>query len=141
MLFAKKFHLEPTKTYRLCIHSWHHHWRIVHLFCFNFLAVSQRSVQNKMKKMVVRISRHPYFDLHVDHLLQENPNRVRKCRVNLERLKMHPKQLKPKHVKVCVCRLPAYFFRERSEISVTPAASIINSEVEEERGSAYIDTE
>ncbi|XP_002068643.3 uncharacterized protein LOC6645761 [Drosophila willistoni] len=95
--------------------------------------MSQRSVQNKMKKMVVRIPRHPYLNLHGDHLLQEN--RVRKCRVNLERLKMSPKQLKPKHVKVCVCRLPEYFFTERSEVSVTPAASIINSEVEEERGS------
>ncbi|XP_022221723.1 uncharacterized protein LOC111073634 [Drosophila obscura] len=84
----------------------------------------------KIKKVVIKIPRHPYFNVQMD---QENmvEYQLRKCRVNLERLRVKPLtttgsfalQLKPKRCIVRVARLPNV---ERSEMSVTPASSIIS---------------
>ncbi|XP_034656929.1 uncharacterized protein LOC117894144 [Drosophila subobscura] len=86
----------------------------------------------KMKKVVIKIPRHPYFNAQVN---PENmvEYQLRKCRVNLERLKplttAGPFALQLKRCIVRVARLPDV---ERSEISVTPASSIINSDLDEE---------
>ncbi|BFF99827.1 uncharacterized protein DMAD_07630 [Drosophila madeirensis] len=86
----------------------------------------------KMKKVVIKIPRHPYLNAQVN---PENmvEYQLRKCRVNLERLKplttAGPFALQLKRCIVRVARLPDV---ERSEISVTPASSIINSDLDEE---------
>ncbi|KAH8248002.1 hypothetical protein KR032_009737 [Drosophila birchii] len=95
----------------------------------------------KTKRMVVKIPRHPYFNVHSERSVErEVEYQVRKCRVNLERLKStsgnntarpFPLIPKPKRCIVRVARLPDV---ERSEISVTPASSIINSDVDESKG-------
>ncbi|KAH8351255.1 hypothetical protein KR067_007787, partial [Drosophila pandora] len=101
------------------------------------------SPKAKKMKMVVKIPRHPYFTVQSDSM-QEHMRaveyQVRKCRVNLERIKSSnpggssahscafPLKPKPKRCIVRVARLPDV---ERSEISVTPASSIINSEFDE----------
>ncbi|KAI8040970.1 hypothetical protein M5D96_005219 [Drosophila gunungcola] len=96
----------------------------------------------KTKKMVVKIPRHPYFSVQDERSVErEVEYKVRKCRVNLERIKSSstpasrpfPLKPKPKRCIVRVARLPDV---ERSEISVTPASSIINSDIDE--GSSII---
>ncbi|XP_052844158.1 uncharacterized protein LOC128257253 [Drosophila gunungcola] len=91
----------------------------------------------KTKKMVVKIPRHPYFSVQDERSVErEVEYKVRKCRVNLERIKSSstpasrpfPLKPKPKRCIVRVARLPDV---ERSEISVTPASSIINSDIDE----------
>ncbi|XP_044313785.1 uncharacterized protein LOC123037412 [Drosophila rhopaloa] len=89
----------------------------------------------KTKKMVVKIPRHPYFNVQSERSVErEVEYQVRKCRVNLERIKSSPTtrpfplKPKPKRCIVRVARLPDV---ERSEISVTPASSIINSDIDE----------
>lgn len=92
----------------------------------------------KTKKMVVKIPRHPYFNVHSERSQErEVEYQVRKCRVNLERIKSnntgntaHPFPLKPKP-KRCIVRVARLPDVERSEISVTPASSIINSDFDE----------
>ncbi|KAH8293725.1 hypothetical protein KR054_003449 [Drosophila jambulina] len=95
------------------------------------------SPKHKTKKMVVKIPRHPYFNVHSERSVErEVEYQVRKCRVNLERLKSntgntaHPFPLKPKP-KRCIVRVARLPDVERSEISVTPASSIINSDIDE----------
>ncbi|XP_043647878.1 uncharacterized protein LOC122616480 [Drosophila teissieri] len=91
----------------------------------------------KTKKMIVKIPRHPYFNVQGERSVErEVEYQVRKCRVNLERIKSSntpssrpfPLKPKPKRCIVRVARLPDV---ERSEISVTPASSIMNSDIDE----------
>ncbi|KAH8300515.1 hypothetical protein KR018_010565 [Drosophila ironensis] len=95
------------------------------------------SPKAKLMKMVVKIPRHPYFNVQSDVMqerLRSGECQVRKCRVYLERIKAHPGvcpfplKPKPKQCIVRVARLPDV---DRSEISVTPASSIINSDIDE----------
>ncbi|XP_064548191.1 uncharacterized protein HP4 [Drosophila montana] len=94
------------------------------------------SHQNKIKKMVIKIPRHPYIIAQGEFDYQERVQ-IRKCRVNLERMKGQqtvggrPFPLKPKPKRCCVrvARLPNV---ERSEISVTPASSIVCSDFDDD---------
>ncbi|KAH8380373.1 hypothetical protein KR009_010255, partial [Drosophila setifemur] len=98
------------------------------------------SPKAKTMKIVVKIPRHPYISVQSQRLeerIRAEEFQVRKCRVNLERLKpgqpsssMRPFPLKPKP-KRCIVRVARLPDVERSEISVTPASSIINSEFDE----------
>ncbi|KAH8402842.1 hypothetical protein KR222_002660, partial [Zaprionus bogoriensis] len=93
------------------------------------------SPPSKLRKMVIKIPRHPYI-MAQGALDYEHFDQIRKCRVNLERLKgQHaavgrPFPLKPKPKRCCVrvARLPN---DERSEISVTPASSIVCSDFDD----------
>ncbi|XP_023176237.1 uncharacterized protein LOC111603039 [Drosophila hydei] len=94
------------------------------------------SPQKKLKKMVIKIPRHPFIMAHGDFNYQERAQ-IRKCRVNLERIKGqagaaagHPFPLKPKQKRCCVrvARLPDV---ERSETSMTPASSIVCSDFDD----------
>lgn len=93
------------------------------------------SPPKKTRKMVIKIPRHPYIMAQRDLIYQEH-DQVRKCRVNLEKLKgQHatvgrPFPLKPKPKRCCVrvARLPNV---ERSELSVTPASSLVCSDFDD----------
>ncbi|XP_017842603.1 uncharacterized protein LOC108599915 [Drosophila busckii] len=80
----------------------------------------------KIKKIVVKIPRHPYIRPQAD--LERVT--MRKCRVNLERMKSQqfPEfsvNSKQKRCCVRVARLPNV---ARSELSVTPASSVVYSD-------------
>ncbi|XP_030385923.1 uncharacterized protein LOC115632812 [Scaptodrosophila lebanonensis] len=82
----------------------------------------------KTKKMVVKISRHPYINAGVDQdrILEQ---RVRKCRVHVERLSCRPSPVKPKR-KHCIVRIARLPNLDRSDISATPASSIVCSDLD-----------
>ncbi|EDW18275.2 uncharacterized protein LOC6582086 [Drosophila mojavensis] len=100
--------------------------------------LTKMSPQNKLKKMIVKLPRHPLIMANSDFVYQECMQ-IRKCRVNLERIKGqtaaaaagHPFPLKSKPKRCCVrvARLPDV---ERSEISVTPASSIVCSDFDDD---------
>lgn len=93
----------------------------------------------KTRKIVIKIPRHPYI-MPQRNSSYEEYDQLRKCRVNLERLKGQngtvgrPFPLKPKPKRCCVrvARLPNV---ERSEISVTPASSIVCSDFDDGKSS------
>lgn len=99
------------------------------------------SPQNKIKKMVIKIPRHPFIRAQSE-LNFDNPTQIRKCRVNLERIKgmqasgscSFPLKAKAKRCCVRVARLPN---DERSEISATPASSIVCSDYNEESNDEF----
>ncbi|KAL7732569.1 hypothetical protein ACLKA6_019199 [Drosophila palustris] len=91
------------------------------------------SHQNKIKKMIVKIPRHPFI-IAQSELSYENRAQIRKCRVNLERIKglqSFPLKKANKQKRCCVrvARLPNL---ERTELSVTPASSIVCSDFDNE---------
>ncbi|XP_034482352.1 uncharacterized protein LOC117787842 [Drosophila innubila] len=86
------------------------------------------SPPNKTKKMVIKIPRHPFIRAESD-LNYENGVQIRKCRVNLERIKgFQVFPLKPNKQKRCCVRVARLPNVERSEMSVTPASSIVCSD-------------
>ncbi|XP_032599152.1 uncharacterized protein LOC6556433 [Drosophila grimshawi] len=99
------------------------------------------SHQNKIKKMIIKIPRHPFIIDQSNVNYQENIS-LRKCRVNLERINgqqapsaggggglSFPLKAKPKRCCVRVARLPNV---ERNELSVTPASSIVCSDFDDD---------
>ncbi|KAH8365460.1 hypothetical protein KR093_001014 [Drosophila rubida] len=89
------------------------------------------SPQHKTKKIIIKIPRHPYI-MAQGALNYSDRVQIRKCRVNLERMKGLQNQfaLKPKAKRCCVrvARLPNV---DRSEISVTPASSMVCSDFDD----------
>lgn len=93
------------------------------------------SPPKKTRKMVIKIPRHPYI-MDQRELIYQEHEQVRKCRVNLEKLKGQnatvgrPFPLKPKPKRCCVrvARLPNV---DRSELSVTPASSLVLSDFDD----------
>lgn len=93
------------------------------------------SPPKKTRKMVIKIPRHPYIMDQRD-LIYHEYDQVRKCRVNLEKLKGQPATvgrpfpLKPKPKRCCVrvARLPNV---DRRELSVTPASSLVCSDFDD----------
>ncbi|XP_062127850.1 uncharacterized protein LOC133840178 [Drosophila sulfurigaster albostrigata] len=89
--------------------------------------------QHKTKKIVIKIPRHPYI-MAQDELNYTDRVQIRKCRVNLERIKGHqnPLTLKKPNAKRCCVRVARLPNVERNEMSVTPASSIVCSDFDDE---------
>lgn len=78
--------------------------------------------------MVIKIPRHPFIRTESE-LIYEHSVQLRKCRVNLERIKgLQVFPLKPNKQKRCCVRVARLPNVDRSEMSVTPANSIVCSD-------------
>ncbi|KAH8278298.1 hypothetical protein KR044_010185, partial [Drosophila immigrans] len=89
------------------------------------------SPQSKTKKVVIKIPRHPYITAQ-GGLDYANRVQIRKCRVNLERLKgLQQFVMKKPKAKLCCVRVARLPNVERNEMSVTPASSIVCSDFDD----------